>query len=644
MKKQIAVLMCAISFDNQRKILEGIMTYAREQDLNVFVFTCHINYMEKEMNKLGAFQIMDLPDFQFFDGAVLVKNTIQYELAAERLEHRLKKSQIPAVSIDANIEAMHMVKASGYEAQAQVVEHLIVTHGIKEICYVSGPLSNTEGEERYLAYCDTLKKYGLAYRKENVYHGCFDGDSGRRAVEQFSKKLGTCPLAIVCANDIMALGVMEQLEIYGYHVPDDVLVMGFDNDEAVQYQNPSLTTIDKKQFEIGYRAVELLMNESDRAIPQKITVPARMIVRGSCGCNTRNSVDMEQLKKKYIKNKLVMQRVANNMKNMISEFSGMGQPEELIQALEKYVLETDMDSFYLCMCEREKVFGCENLSLDGQLDISNINTEYTNKISIPMAYEKGGFGSYPEFDKGGVLPAQCLEHASGNMYIVVPVYYQNCCYGYCVSGNSDFPLENELFYSWIMNIGIGFENIRKWMLLNETVSKLNGMWAYDMLTHIYNRAGFFYHSEKLLTELKENKADAFLLFVDIDGLKLVNDNLGHEMGDLCIKTVAEILRESLIEKQLLMRYGGDEFVIFGVCVDEAQVMAQIDGIETAMQKRSEDVTLRFTVDASVGFMKYPAEAIKDLNELIELADKKMYEEKKRKRKERQKARRGNEGN
>lgn len=72
--RQIAVLMSAINIGNQKKILEGMIDTAKETDCNLFVFTCHINYNEKEENRQGVYQIMTLPDFRYFDGAVIVRN------------------------------------------------------------------------------------------------------------------------------------------------------------------------------------------------------------------------------------------------------------------------------------------------------------------------------------------------------------------------------------------------------------------------------------------------------------------------------------------------------------------------------------------------------------------------------------------
>ena len=81
-------------------MIDGVLRRAAEFDTDVFIFTCFVNYDESEENKVGAFQIMELPDLTTFDGVIVMKNSIQYEPASNSLMNRIKESRIPAVSVD----------------------------------------------------------------------------------------------------------------------------------------------------------------------------------------------------------------------------------------------------------------------------------------------------------------------------------------------------------------------------------------------------------------------------------------------------------------------------------------------------------------------------------------------------------------
>ena len=128
MRKKIAFLAGAISFDNQNRVIDGVLRRAAEFDTDVFIFTCFVNYDESEENKVGAFQIMELPDLTTYDGVIVMKNSIQYEPASNSLMNRIKESRIPAVSVDEYIDGMHNVGISDYNSQKRIVEHLIKKH------------------------------------------------------------------------------------------------------------------------------------------------------------------------------------------------------------------------------------------------------------------------------------------------------------------------------------------------------------------------------------------------------------------------------------------------------------------------------------------------------------------------------------
>lgn len=632
MSKQIAVLMCAINLENQRKLLDGMIQATRENDANLFVFSNYINYRDKEENVQGAYQIMRLPDFHMFDGAIIAKNTIQYQPAADYVVKALQESGIPAASIDLELDGMSYLGVSSYEAELAMVEHFILEHNCDEICYVSGPLFNKEAKKRYCAYQDALERYGYTFGEENVYQGYFTMESGQDIARKMLAD-GKCPRNIICANDAMAIGMAEVFKEKGLRIPEDVRIAGFDNTELSGQHNPSLTTVNKNQFEVGYRAVYEVLSRMEGNPSKKQYIPCKLEVRRSCGCNREEKVDVEKLKDRYVHQQVLTQNVADIMRNMLADFSGMERPEEAVEALKKYIIQTDMESFYLCLCDKNKLFIQKENDLNGSPDILQTITDYTEKVTIPLAYENGSFGAYGEFYKGMVLPEECRNRSGGNYYVAVPIYYQKCCYGYCVSGNSRFPLEHDLYYSWVMSIGIGFENIRKWVMLHDTVIKLNQMWVYDTMTRLYNRAGFFHYAKPLLEKMQEQEETVFLMFLDIDGLKEVNDTMGHEMGDLLIREMAEVIKQNIAEDRLAMRYGGDEFVIFGRCDREDDLAELVSKVRLQMKIRNERRKNPFELGASIGISSYQAKEISNLDRLIELADKKMYEEKRQKKRQ-----------
>lgn len=100
---KIAVLIGGILYDSQKSLLEGIMDYAKEEGVNVFVFTCGGDVYTINDHNLGEFQIYNLPDLNAYDGVIVAPNTIQNESVVENLKKKLASLSVPVLSIDAKL-------------------------------------------------------------------------------------------------------------------------------------------------------------------------------------------------------------------------------------------------------------------------------------------------------------------------------------------------------------------------------------------------------------------------------------------------------------------------------------------------------------------------------------------------------------
>jgi len=92
--------------------------------------------------------------------------------------------------------------------------------------------------------------------------------------------------------------------------------------------------------------------------------------------------------------------------------------------------------------------------------------------------------------------------------------------------------------------------------------KLNNLSQTDELTGLYNRRGFISLTRSSLELAQRMGKSGLLFFIDMDGLKVINDSYGHEEGDIAIKEIANILRSAFRKSDIVARLGGDEFTVF----------------------------------------------------------------------------------
>lgn len=617
---RIAVLIGGIAYEVQKRLLEGVMKYAEEQKITIYVFTCNGDMYRQSEYGAGEFQIYSLPELARYDGVIFAKDTIQSEQCADEITEKIRKAGVPAVSIENAISGMSVFSIDNRDAMRELVTHFIEVHGVKDICYLSGPKQNPESSERLSGMLDAMKEHGLDMPSENIYYGNYWVDSGEAFVTFLAERGKTMPEAIICANDDMALGVYMELLKRGREPGKDILLSGFDHISDAAGLTPAITTVEKPQMQIGYEACKKLAEEN---IPENRKFRVKYCYRGSCGCKEYRKRGLAEVQLRNAKQRFAAVSLAENNKNMASDLNDCDNFEDFCDCLKNYISNLDFSFVYLALCEKK-------ISEDKTEYDYRIREDYSERVYIPLAYEKGNFTKYPYFDRKELLPDVCREKLDGEVCIIAPLHFRKNCLGYLVMCGSRLPFNNTQFQNWIMNISSALENIRKQGELKRLLHKLNSVWMLDNLTQLYNRAGFFHYAGSILETCRIEELPIGMLFIDINKLKLVNDNYGHEEGDFYIKSVADSLKRLKKDKQLIMRYGGDEFVILGEIREKTEFADFMERLNTELEAYAERNGKKYEMSVSMGFQSVFISKEFKLDQLMEQADREMYKMKKKK--------------
>jgi len=163
----------------------------------------------------------------------------------------------------------------------EAVQHL-VSLGHSDIAHIAGSHEIYSAIIRENAFKAAMKKFVRSATKPRIYEGDFRFEGGRHAARRIllEKKR---PTAVVVANDMMALGAMQEFKAAGLSIPGDISIIGFDDISFASLSEPALTTVCSPRVEIGRRAVEALLLTVDRPHQQgvEIKIPTYLITRGS---------------------------------------------------------------------------------------------------------------------------------------------------------------------------------------------------------------------------------------------------------------------------------------------------------------------------------------------------------------------------
>jgi len=198
--------------------------------------------------------------------------------------------RVPVVVIAGNPgeSGVDVVTADNRSGAAALVEHLVCAHGHTRFFHVDGPASAPDAQERRVALELVLARHPRC-RLIGSVRGEFSVRSGVEAGEHLLTTYGrrALPDAIVCANDPMAIGVMQSLARAGVRVPEDLAVVGFDDIYPGSLSHPSLTTVHQPMRMIGERACTRLLDRIARPEldPEVVVIPTELVLRESCGCS-----------------------------------------------------------------------------------------------------------------------------------------------------------------------------------------------------------------------------------------------------------------------------------------------------------------------------------------------------------------------
>lgn len=162
----------------------------------------------------------------------------------------------------------------------EAVRHLIGL-GHRRIAHIAGTHRASSSADRIAGYREGLAEAGIAHSEELVCVGDFSMDSGVTAMEQLLA-LENPPTAVLAGNDEMAFGAMHAARMRGLTVPDDLSVVGFDDQKTAAFYNPPLTTVHIPRHELGRRAAhELLEGLAGRASTHETVLPTQLIIRAT---------------------------------------------------------------------------------------------------------------------------------------------------------------------------------------------------------------------------------------------------------------------------------------------------------------------------------------------------------------------------
>ncbi len=197
----------------------------------------------------------------------------------------LKKANVSTVLVDYHHPDIHLpvIHTDNTSGVTQAMDHLY-SLGHRNFGFLRGNTTHPSVTERYESFKSFLKFHQLALHPNWITSGELEAEGGRKAIREILSH-NSLPTAIMCTNDMMAIGAMSVLVDHGLRIPEDISIVGFDDTYLAQHTVPKLTSVHVEKELMGEKAVEILLQmlAGHSSNEQEKTMPVTLVARQSSG-------------------------------------------------------------------------------------------------------------------------------------------------------------------------------------------------------------------------------------------------------------------------------------------------------------------------------------------------------------------------
>lgn len=498
MRKRIAVILPELCDIMETELVGGIHETAKVLGYDVLILTDTFNiisdsYVTPYIH--GQESIYHLLSAASLDGVIFAASRFHREAMHDQIAELLRKKQIPCVVLDERMEGMGSVFAEHEEGTYLITKHLIEDHGFTNIAFLGGVPDHEISQQRENGYRRAMHEHGIAIDGSMVFYGYYWKQVPRDIADGIADGSISRPEAFVCANDIMAMTLMERLLEHGICVPDDIAVTGYDGGWRAALHTPALTTVTGREKNLGIRAVCRL---HEILTGQKCCIPQtpQAIQHGiSCGCPPLTEAAPLTMKHQVISRMELYERRKNYMaSNQLSRCTGADSLEELSSQIDELAY-TQFNILWLDVC----------LFADWTFDFRD-STRYRKDLfseKMLLLLSKRLPVNDPcmyHFPTQQILPA--LEKPHEPMLLVLSaLHYNDQVFGYLSTAYpsvDDICLDEHYIY-WCDVITEGLNAVQMRLYTDYIHKQFDSLSVYDPETGILNRRGFLEKAARKMT-------------------------------------------------------------------------------------------------------------------------------------------------
>ena len=535
-KKIIGICLTKINDRKPADYINKLRIAAAKQNYKLIVFNSVVDFYNNDAYDEGAKSVYGVINYDIIDAFIILEECFYNKDIVKNIITKAKEKNVPVIILDGRAEGCISIVKDYKAAYKAVIEHVIKEHGVTDSYFIAGRKKDDEDSQtRIQCYREVLEENGFKFSEDKVGYGEYWNVPTREVVDKLLENGKKPPQAIICANDFMAFDVCERLEEYGYSVPQDVIVTGFDGVADADYFRPRLTTCKEDINGLAELTTDIVSkifteNLSDGEFKEAF-VPR---IAESCGCMDRDKNQYRDVRQMFHK----MHEMENHetyMYSWIDKVLESPDVKKMSSMLAKYILPNS----YICL-KPEFVDAIAESRLQ---DIENYAPG--DMLAVPSVLNR----TYKEekaekFNVFNMLPDVENWLEDDSVYILSAVFVGSVAGGYYAVSTEDVEESAHQINRLTKTINIAFNTLCNYHRQSLMQKSIDNAALTDVVTGLPNLKGALKWFEKFAAVPQNHEKMIIISVYGMAKYKYIYENYGLQDIEEVLCKVAELLRSA----------------------------------------------------------------------------------------------------
>lgn len=572
-KKIIGVCLTKIHDTTRSNYIKHLHKLALEKGYKLIIFNSFVDFFNNDSFDEGAQTIYNTINYDIIDALIVFSESFCNKEVSDKIISDAKSHNVPVVLINEAAEGCYSIIRDYEDAFKSIIRHIVKDHGVTDTFFIAGKKDNDKiSDKRINFYKEVLEENGIAFDESKIGYGEYWEWPTKAIMYELVQNGNKPPRAIICANDAMAFAVCEILTEYGYKIPDDVIVTGFDGVPASTLHSPCLTTCYENLEGFAQLSIQAVDEAINNELPcRSFNNPYIPCISESCGCR--------------IPSQYGFRKIASDLNSTIDK---MERHEDMMYSWINRMLKIiDMNTLYTTLAGSilENSFVC--LKNDFISFVMGTNREKTDKlfsdrmVVINSKYSHNKSGKTGTMQLTDMVPYIDEWIEDDTSYILSAIYVKSEVCGYYAVKTNDITNCRHMIKRVLNTINIAFNVIINHFRQISMRLSIENAALTNSITDLPNLKGVVKWYEEF-SSIAENHEKAISISVyGLPKYTYIYENYGISDVEEALRFVAEALKIANPANCFIGHIAEDEFVIVNYYNDPNDISDTINSATSA---------------------------------------------------------------